>query len=55
MKKIARLRRTFKNCSPPGRLPQFLISANESVPDSPANSYKAILKAPYLTVLTFDS
>ena len=45
-----RLRRALKESGPLGRPPQFLISSKESVPDPPANSYKAILKAPNFTV-----
>ena len=47
---MLRLRRTLKESGPLGRPPQFLISSKESVPDPPANSYKAILKAPNFTV-----
>ena len=32
------IQRAFKNRSPLGRPPQFLISAHESGPNSPANS-----------------
>ena len=48
--KKSRLRRTFRNFSPLGRPPQFLISTKESAPISPANSLKAIIpKAQSLT------
>ena len=54
LQKKSRLQRTLRNSGPLGRLPQFLIPPKESLPNSPANSLKAIPKAPYLTVCVLE-